>query len=417
MASSNHDHDSSSSSKEQQEQQEQQQRRYFYDTECKPPRYVRTGIKTFLITPSLPERIERGIGNAVHSVHGIHNLFTLNYTFVRGELKVVLGGHNLPPSWGDGSAFARHIPALQLINRSETTLENFLRGLRKIPSDDGDADGTGDGTGDATGGDGVDEHQHQHQHHQTIPGTTLRIAIGGTAAVELEAKNLLSFGLFWKKAAASVLGWNRDTIILYDLENGWIGTFVDLARLGCRGGSGNNGNPCPCCCCCCGAPRRPLPPPPQPPRPEKYGHKHDAPLSHMPTTHHHRHHPRNEHVLAYNLLCTLKSTLDQTTQLAHKQSKTSPNQQQQHQQQHKVTPKREAAPPPVSLVVSNTTLTTTTTTTSDSDSNVKDDKIGVKKSHVPEVVASSSSNSSSSRTKTIDHETEDHDRNKRTKLN
>eukprot|EP00537_Pseudo-nitzschia_pungens_P011115 CAMPEP_0172388472 /NCGR_PEP_ID=MMETSP1061-20121228/5575_1 /TAXON_ID=37318 /ORGANISM="Pseudo-nitzschia pungens, Strain cf. pungens" /LENGTH=371 /DNA_ID=CAMNT_0013118375 /DNA_START=67 /DNA_END=1182 /DNA_ORIENTATION=- len=282
--------------------------RYYYDTDCNPPRSVRTGIKTFLISPSLPAQIDRTIGEAVHGIHGIHNLFTLQYTFVRGELKVMLGGHNLPHSWGDGRAF-RLIPALQLIDRSETSLENFLSGLRKIPENDNNSDSA---CACAC----------------AIPGTTLRIATGGTAAVELEAANLLSFGRFWGQAAKSspgTGGWNKDTIILYDLEHGWIGTFVDLNKCyRCWGGR----------CCCYGnninnhtINNHTI---------NNYNHSsirsiigRGLPMHHN-RNHHHREppppppptqrifSPSQQNTMAYKLLCTLKKTLDETTRLADK---------------------------------------------------------------------------------------------------
>jgi hypothetical protein len=180
-------------------------------SECGAHNEVKAGVKTFIICPNILTRTARHMraeyapdfDRHVHSndVNCIRNVFTLNYTFVRNEVKFMLGGHNIPDSWGNGDAFT-NMPILKMmINRSETTMENFLDTFRNLP----------EGT-------------------HTVPGTTLKIGIGTRGVYDLYEEGLIPNET--KDKFRTLVG-NTESecmIIPYDVENRLIGQFVDITE-------------------------------------------------------------------------------------------------------------------------------------------------------------------------------------------
>jgi hypothetical protein len=82
-----------------------------------------------------------------------------------------------------------------VISQHETSLGNFLFGLRKLPAG------------------------------FTIPGTTLKIFTGCIAYIQLMKEGVFPFDIEPSLHCAD------DTIILYDKENGLIGSFLDLSLI------------------------------------------------------------------------------------------------------------------------------------------------------------------------------------------
>jgi hypothetical protein len=160
--------------------------------------YISADIKTFVISPVIPPGIKTKVNNFVHrNEDGTHNIFQLNYGFIRGLLHVSLTGENLPQSWinsgGDGLA---GIKSLSMINRHETSHSNFLSGLRTLPNG------------------------------FVIPGTQIRIYSGVQAHYDL-----LKDAIGDQGQGSDLLDCNNNTTILYDKDNGYIGMFVDLSLM------------------------------------------------------------------------------------------------------------------------------------------------------------------------------------------
>jgi hypothetical protein len=160
--------------------------------------YISADIKTFVISPVIPPGIKAKVNNFVHrNEDGTHNIFQLNYGFIRGGLCVSLTGENLPQSWinAGGHGFVG-IKSLSMIDRHETSHSNFLSGLRTLPNG------------------------------FVIPGTQIRIYSG-----ELAHFDLLKDATGGQGQGADLLACNNNTTILYDKDNGYIGMFVDLSLM------------------------------------------------------------------------------------------------------------------------------------------------------------------------------------------
>ena len=160
--------------------------------------YISADIKTFVISPVIPPGIKTKVNNFVHrNEDGTHNIFQLNYGFIRGGLCVSLTGENLPQSWinAGGHGFVG-IKSLSMIDRHETSHSNFLSGLRTLPNG------------------------------FVIPGTQIRIYSGVQAHYDL-----LKDAIGDQGQGSDLLDCNNNTTILYDKDNGYIGMFVDLSLM------------------------------------------------------------------------------------------------------------------------------------------------------------------------------------------
>jgi len=176
----------------------------YLDKKWDPPKPVKAGVETFIICPTITRSGSEKVDSAIHFEDGgdddggdDRNLFTMNYTFVEKKLKVLLGGLNIPKSWGNGDAFT-NVKAFNMINPYETTLENFMETFQYLPR------------GTPT----------------NVPGTTLKIAKGAHAGLKLYEEGLITFDMI--RSISS----DHDTIIPYDTENNMIGQFLDLSVLG-----------------------------------------------------------------------------------------------------------------------------------------------------------------------------------------